>query len=531
LCDVYGAADNEAEAPLMRTSTRIPLLATGLLVLSAFAPGAQAQEDSGWRISPEKINIRVGEDRRLQLLDDLAQELHDATWSVDYPSFAELREEDGRMVLHALAEGTVRVSARIGEQTRYREIKIWPQYEELPVGTTHWGVHPIGREIKDLPAVPTPSAPHQYSLEQTKDLATYLRANAEDGIQLWTWLVPEKTADVELVCGDWLGGALISANRANSFTLYSVGIDGKVRWQHEVAGIRKGHTISLQHQVFILSQMPDGSAARVTAFDEETGVQQFNLALPTSHEREATIAKDGTQTVCATKTVATFVSHLCGNMDGYTYLAFTNDERTVEVPKCGTEPNSRVYRARADDLIVWQIHPDGTVRSTVAVSNSGAAVVSGVAVTALPTGEILTDGMNGLMMSVRLTQQLNSDGRGQGSDEFVYRLDPEGKVLFQLPLPKYNSALHDGMIIGKDNVGYATRGGALIAFDVNTGKDLWHWESGTQEVSVFVALANGDVLVQTPTALVEVQDATNSKELLQGHFMMDWQGHLYRKHD
>jgi len=102
-----------------------------------------------------------GDDRRIQLLDDLAQELHDATWAVDYPSFAEIHEEEGHVVLHALAEGTVRVSATIGQQTRYREIKIWPQFEALPVGTTKWGVHPIGREIRDLPAFPTGSGPHQ----------------------------------------------------------------------------------------------------------------------------------------------------------------------------------------------------------------------------------------------------------------------------------------------------------------------------------------------------------------------------------
>jgi outer membrane protein assembly factor BamB len=510
----------------MRIGTRIPLLAASFLVLLPILPAADAQDDAGWRISPEKINIQVGEDRRLQLLDDLAQELHDATWSVDYPNFAELREQGGHIVLHALAEGTVRISATIGQQTRYREIRIWSDFENLPGGTTHWGVHPIGREIRDLPAVPTSSGLHQYSLEQTKGLSTYLRADADDGIQLWTWLVPEETEDVELVCGDWFGGALISANRARSFTLYAVGTNGRVRWQHEIPGVRKGHSISLEHQVFILSQLPDGTGAHIAAFDEETGNLQFDLQMPPSHERQVSIAKDGTQTVCATKTIPTFVSTVSVNMDGYTYLAFTDNERTVEVPKCGTEPVNRIYRARNDDLIVWQIHPDGTFRRTVAVSNSGARVVSVSAITALPTGEIITDGMYGLMMSVRFTGAAD-----QTSNEFVYRLDPDGNVLFKLLLPKYNSPLHDEMVIGKGNVAFATRGGVLIAFDLNTGKDLWHWDSGTQEISVFVALANGDVLVQTPTALVEVQNDTTSKELMQGKFIMDWQGQLYRKHN
>lgn len=41
-------------------------------------------------------NIQIGEDRPLQLLDDSAQELHGAIWSVDNPENAEIREEDGR---------------------------------------------------------------------------------------------------------------------------------------------------------------------------------------------------------------------------------------------------------------------------------------------------------------------------------------------------------------------------------------------------------------------------------------------------
>ena len=48
---------------------------------------------------------------------------------------------------------------------------------------------------------------------------------------------------------------------------------------------------------------------------------------------------------------------------------------------------------------------------------------------------------------------------------------------------------------------------------------------------LFAALANGDCLVQTPTALVEVRNSTTSKELMKGKFMIDWQGRMYRKHN
>jgi Bacterial Ig-like domain (group 2) len=115
---------------LMRASSRILTFVVGFVTLFPFR--LMAQNGSDWRISPEKISIKVGEDRRLQLLNDLAQELHDAVWSIDDFSLAEIREEDGRAVVHAKAVGPVRVSATVGEQMRSTEIKICPNPSPYP---------------------------------------------------------------------------------------------------------------------------------------------------------------------------------------------------------------------------------------------------------------------------------------------------------------------------------------------------------------------------------------------------------------
>jgi hypothetical protein len=142
-----------------------------------------APRDSGWRISPEKINIQLGNDRALQLLDDSAQELKGATWSIDNPDLAEIRVEDGLTVVHPTAVGTVVVTATLGEETRTREVKIWSALRPLLPGATNWGLHPIGREIGDIPAVPG-DGPTMFSLEQTESGKTYLRADRADGIQV-----------------------------------------------------------------------------------------------------------------------------------------------------------------------------------------------------------------------------------------------------------------------------------------------------------------------------------------------------------
>ena len=54
---------------------RAALILSSILFLSGQAARAN---DLLWRISPERINIQVGDDRPLQLLDDSAQEVHGA---------------------------------------------------------------------------------------------------------------------------------------------------------------------------------------------------------------------------------------------------------------------------------------------------------------------------------------------------------------------------------------------------------------------------------------------------------------------
>jgi len=85
------------------------------------------------------------------------------------------------------------------------------------------------------------------------------------------------------------------------------------------------------------------------------------------------------------------------------------------------------------------------------------------------------------------------------------------------------------MVLGESDTAFATRGGILIAFNQRTGRELWRWDSKTPEIEVFAALATGHCAIQTPTALVEVEDNVRSKELLKGKAMMDWLGHMYIK--
>ncbi len=441
-------------------------------------------------------------------------------------------------MLHAKAVGTVRVSAILNGEMRFRDIKIWSALRPVPPDTTNWGLDPIGREAGDLPAVPTPDGPSIFSLEQTTSGDTYLRADQDNGIQAWTWLMPEKTHDVELICGDWLGGALISATTPTSYTLYTVGKDGKLRWQHTWTGLRKGLAISTDHILYLINQSSYGTATSLTALDDAAGTKLFELPVPASQDRFVNVKKDGAGFTCTSSSASTparaSVSRVMVNMDGFAYLAFTQNDRKLAIAKC--KPGSAVNAAdisltRNENLILWQIHQDGSYHSILVENYKGEQPLTAPITTLSPTNGVMTDNLNGTLIPVQSSHQSGWEGTTSGADEFVYRVDDQGEVAYKYPLPKYTGPLHDDMVIGNDDVAFATRAGILIAFNVRSGKDLWRWDSNLPEITVFAALANGHCLVQTDTALVEVESSTKSKEIFQGKAMMGWNGQMYRKHN
>ncbi len=499
----------------------------------------EEKEDSDWRVEPEKINIQVGDDRALQLLDDSAQELNDATWSIDNPDLATIEDQDGHKVLHAIEVGTVVVSAVWHGETRTRQIRIWSSVRPLPTGTNKWSTHDYrGRNIGDIPAVPTEDGPNMYSVEEFPSGSTYVRAIREDGIQVWTWLLPDRTHNVELICGDWLGGVLLSANHEDSYTLYAVGKDGELRWQRTMKGVRKGLAISTDHLVHLVNQSLDGSKVTVIGIDEKLGTQYFELPVPVSYEKEVGLRRDGARISCArgsfSKPLRAMASKIMVNMDGNAYLAFSQREWTLTTTECtpGQEIDPKdVTVALNDQLVLWKIEPDGALHPTVVETNKTKQPLSAPVTFLAPTDAIITDNMNGTLISVQLSHAKVSDTIAEPVNELVYRVNQNGELVFRFPLPRYSGARKDDMVIGEDNVAFATRGSLLVAFSLISGKELWRWQSDESEIAVFAALANGACLVQTPTVLVEVASSTKAKTVFNGKAMMDWLGNMYRKKD
>ncbi len=498
----------------------------GVLAVVGLASPLVSQDDSGWHISPVQINILVDESRPLQLLDDARHELNGATWVVDNPQLATLTEEHGHEVLRPRAAGTVRVTAMRDGELRSREVTIWPG-AQLPMGTIKWALKPVGRSLDQMQATPISGGPEIFVLSQDSS-ATYLQGLSGDGIQLSVWKLPEATRRVEIVCGDDLGGIILAAEHPDSYTIYAVGKDGKLRWRHTFAGIRVGYALNYEGLLHLLNQSTDRKSSMLTAWDEASGTEKFSVMLPESHEDEINVQSAGGKLRCVPdRTVSNLLesktSGLFVNTDGDAYVAFTLFTWTVAAGKCpaGSEIDPRdVTFSQSDRIVLWRVHPDGTYRSTVVEEMQRPKLPQGTPLpVASPTGAIIPDGFGGVLLSVRWVHSEVLHNVPVRADQFVYRITQDGEIAFKFPLPKYAGPLHDGMVLGEHDLGFATRGGLLIAFDVKDGSEAWRWDSGASEIEIFAATAGGGCAVRTPRGVVRVEKDGTTKDLFLNEYL------------
>jgi outer membrane protein assembly factor BamB len=136
--------------------------------------------------------------------------------------------------------------------------------------------------------------------------------------------------------------------------------------------------------------------------------------------------------------------------------------------------------------------------------------------------------LKGVLLAVRWSHNRVLQNINEPSDELVYRINPDGDVLYKLALPRRDGPLHDDMVLGEHDLAFATSGGVLVAFNVRSGRELWRWDSNTPEVSVYTATADGGCVIRTPQGMVLVQNEASARQLMEGNATVNWQGQWYR---
>ena len=119
--------------------------------------------------------------------------------------------------------------------------------------------------------------------------------------------------------------------------------------------------------------------------------------------------------------------------------------------------------SQEDNLTLWQMHLDGTYRRTIVESMKREQAAADPSGTLAPTGAIMTDNMNGLLLPVRWPRNSNHTPSSEPAEELIYRIDPEGHVVYKLPVPPSTGYPTDEMVIVDNELGFATSGSFLIA--------------------------------------------------------------------
>ena len=213
----------------------------------------------------------------------------------------------------------------------------------------------------------------------------------------------------------------------------------------------------------------------------------------------------------------TETSGLFVNTDGDAYAAFTVKRRTLRAEKCTAESlvePGKVHVSREDQLVLWRVQDDGSYRDTVVETSKRSSVSVGVpAPDVSPTGDIIPDGFGGVLLSIRASSKAATQKTSEAFDEFVYRVTEEGTLAYKFRLPRYAGELDDDMVLGEQDLGFASRGSTLVAFNVKDGTEVWRWNSGIPEVKIIMATAGGGCAVDTPQGLVLVEEGIKKKVL------------------
>lgn len=281
------------------------------------------------------INLQLGEVQPLQILDAEGHELSSSSWSVDSPELAEIKEENGHAFLRAKAAGVVHVLAMHDARTLTEQITIWNLAPGVFLTGTHWVIPSTGRELGALQAVPSMDGPDLFTVDET-DKGALVRGLTNRGLQLWVWTLPKPDGKIELVCGENSGGAVLTVTRSDSYILYVVGKDGKLRWHHKFDGVRKGYAVNATNILHLLNESVDGASATISGWDAATGAEKFKLTIPVSYEREVNLQKSGNKILCVPgrsvqQTLHADTSGLFVNTDGDADAAFTQERWTLKI--------------------------------------------------------------------------------------------------------------------------------------------------------------------------------------------------------
>jgi hypothetical protein len=528
------------------------LLATLFLSrsLSAYEAG-QASVPRAVTVTPSSLAMLVDRSENLSAVDSSGSPIKDAQWSIR-PSIADLAVENGEVTVRALREGRAILTASTEYGSATATISVLPGTKFLPA-TVQWSLEPTpGHEsFITVQSAPTENRVVFYSIEWSKTANAVVRALTEGGEELWrtqldamaspaalkmqlppvgeTTLNHQRISDhTQILIGD--NNTFFAANNSSDPSHYGLPPDGKYillricgansggiyllergrfrdmivkldpangkqNWEYSSPGrLTNSWTVNSGDDIGIVETIPSPPSAAFLILDGETGSAKFRIPFPASSSTLTGIrCSDPIRNVFSNVRPSVSGSPFT-NTDGNMYVQVEVHIESVDYKACKAEQYSFDER-----LLLLRVTPKGepewkTFQHIHADGTGGFAVQD-----RLFAGETIPDGFGGVLAAWTYVDAHTKPHEPMHTEARISRISNEDQRDFTLPMPYWtpglNSFFDENMVLGDNNILFATNGVVVVRFDTQTGLADWVRRPPAGQIALDHATAGGGVLV------------------------------------
>ncbi len=532
--------------------------------------GSQSGYTKSLIVTPSAAVILVGESASFSVVDETGHPISDVQWSIDPLSAANLRAENGEVVVEGKDAGRAVLTASANNMTATAKISVVTG-GKLPSGTVHWSLQPMAgfETLAVMQAVPGPSAVF-YSLEWNKSSNAIVRALSESGQQLWMTRLSSSASPASLkntlpppgevfqnqtvlsdhsmfIIGDKSGFALNNATDPSFYGLpadgssiliravgeFSGGLllvergrfrdsiadlsptDGSELWRFRSEGrLSKNLTANYNGDgdIGIIETLAKPPSSALVILNAKTGQVRFRIPFPVSSSTvDGYRCQDPQHNVLKSLRPSVSGSVFTSN-DANIYVQVETHVEYEQLEACKAKQYSF-----DDSLALLRVTPEGETEwktfQHIHADSDGSFVVQ----PRLFAGESIPDGFGGVLAAWTYYSPGAKGGEKPHSEARLSRLGPSSQQDFTLPMPFWTKGIDsffaENMVLGDGNILYATNGPLLLRFDTQAGELNWVRHPPSGDVKLSFATAGGGVLVSNAGRLVLFDTQGNGLEL------------------
>ncbi len=456
------------------------------------------------QITPINVSLGVGQTQQFTAIDNLGYPRPDATWSLPRRTNAASITTGSSPVLTALAVGQVTLTATVQGHTAQTVINV-----VTTAGSSNWTVPPLSGLMGwsfFSPATPSDSVGGLYSQEASMDGSNYaLRGLTTTGQQLWQqiWQIGSPNF-LEPMAPDLNGGLLVATFDYPNNGMSDLDSEtGSTIWHSNFTG--QWGTVRADGNIVALGQdaHQPTSPLSIVIVNGITG-QSTQIAMPekSMYVTSYSGCRPGTTTSVSDASIGnTITTDVDGNAY-FEYVIVNTSEAVVRAWAQGYCVEVAAFATRDSKLSLMTISPDGSLSTRVLATRTETVTCCGSVNSwngsILSAGSVTPDGQGGVLAT---WSELVPDAP---SSYMVSHVTATGQNDFHLSVLDKDGAYDVGIgtvVLDDGGTGFVTNNASasalntIVAFDINTGQQIWAVQPGIAPYLMF-AQDGGGVIVK-----------------------------------